>query len=682
MFMCYMPFVFMGLFGIEKYFDKKEFGFLVLSSVLILTSSYFFSIPALICLFIYAIYLYLEKNTKFKFSSFIKTHLVLSWYFIISVMISSVLLLPSFKAILDNRFATAKDSIFTYLIPNVSFDSFLYSSYSMGLSAIFIISIIYLIFKNKKNTRFLAIVFMCLLCIPIFNYVLNGFMYLNGKVLIPFIPLGVLLIGITLEDLLINKEKISKLFIIFVVLISILGSIHYSLSILYILDISLVIISLFLSRFSNKSIILIIVLAMFSVFNCLRINIRDNFIDNTVFNNQYDSSIKELFKSVNKSSIDRTVDTTDMTFNANNIRDINEYKTTMYSSITNKYYKDFYWNTFDTDNPSRNDAIFGDITNSLFNIYFGNRYFIGDEAPIGYKLINSNEEYNLFENSDVFSIGYVNNNLMSLKDFEKLDYPYSVEALMKYTIVDEDVSSSFSSSLKEIDIDSVFDNIKENYSFSLDNDKTVNIKPNVSFENKIVIVKFSMNYSQDCSLGDTSIKINEVRNTLTCRQWKYHNNNYSFTYVLSEQDDFIIEVLKGKYDISDIKMYTLDYSEIKNINSTHSNFVIDPVKTKGDTIVGSVNVLESGYFNLSIPYDKGYNIYVDGKEVSYQKVNKSFIGFKIKPGNHDIMIKYTASWLKLGEIVSIIGLCLLIVTIFVNKGVKRHEKNINGSTLL
>ena len=177
-----------------------------------------------------------------------------------------------------------------------------------------------------------------------------------------------------------------------------------------------------------------------------------------------------------------------------------------------------------------------------------------DDAPLGYELSNSKGNYKLFENSDVFSIGYVNNNIMSLKDFEKLDYPYSVEALMKYTIVDEDVSSSFSSSLKDVNIFDVFDNVKESYSFSLDNDKTVNIKPNISFENKIVIVKFSMNYSQDCSLGDTSIKINEVRNTLTCRQWKYHNNNYSFTYVLSEPDDFIIEVLKGKYDISDIKI--------------------------------------------------------------------------------------------------------------------------------
>ena len=228
------------------------------------------------------------------------------------------------------------------------------------------------------------------------------------------------------------------------------------------------------------------------MFNCIRINIRDNFSDNSVFYNQYDSSIKELLNSVNKSSIYRTVDTTDMTFNVNNIRDIKEYKTTMYSSVTNKYYKDFYWNTFDTDNPSRNDAIFGDITNPLFNIYFGNKYLISNnDAPLGYELSNSNGNYKLYENSDVFNIGYVNSKLMSLKDFNKLEYPYNIEALMKYTIVDEDVPNDFSSSLKEVNIFDAFDNVKESYNFSLDNDKTINIKPNVSFDNKVFYELFT-----------------------------------------------------------------------------------------------------------------------------------------------------------------------------------------------
>ena len=114
MFICYMPFLFLGLFGVENYVKNKKIGLLIISNILIITSSYFFSIPALIVLFIYAIYLYLENNKKIDIKDFIKTHLITAWYFILPVLISFVLLLPSLRAILDNRFKEAtNESIFT-----------------------------------------------------------------------------------------------------------------------------------------------------------------------------------------------------------------------------------------------------------------------------------------------------------------------------------------------------------------------------------------------------------------------------------------------------------------------------------------------------------------------------------------------------------------------------------------
>ena len=56
-------------------------------------------------------------------------------------------------------------------------------------------------------------------------------------------------------------------------------------------------------------------------------------------------------------------------------------------------------------------------------------------------------------------------------------------------------------------------------------------------------------------------------------------------------------------------------------------------------------------------------------------VNKAFIGFDISSGSHDVTIKYTAPWLNLGKVLSIIGLGLLVITIVVSKGVMKHEKN-------
>ena len=88
------------------------------------------------------------------------------------------------------------------------------------------------------------------------------------------------------------------------------------------------------------------------------------------------------------------------------------------------------------------------------------------------------------------------------------------------------------------------------------------------------------------------------------------------------------------------------------------------------------------YFNLSIPYDEGYNIYVDGEKVSYEKTNISFIGFEIDKGYHEIKIEYTAPWLNIGKVVSVIGVISFFVVVLVGKGVKKDEKNINDSTLL
>lgn len=684
MFTCYMPFVFMGLFGIEKYFYERKPWLLVLSNILIITSSYFFSIPALICLFVYYIYLYLENNKKIKVSDFIKNHLVLAWYFIVPVLISAVLLLPSFRAILDNRFKDAiEESLLGYLIPHISFRTMLYSSYSMGLSVIFIISIIYLLLKNKKSTRFLAILFTLFLCFPIFNYLLNGFMYINGKVFIPFIPLGILLIYLTLDDLLIKKEKISMTFIVITLIVSIFGCINYHLYIKYIMDLFLVSVILFLVRRKNCVNLFVVLLSVFSFMNCVYINSVDSFTDHFVEDNQYDYDIKHLINSINDPSIYRMADLTDKSLNVNNVRDILQYKTTMYSSITNKYYKGFYWYTFDTNNPNRNDAILSDVSNPLFNIYFSNKYLISDGvAPIGYKLFASKGNYKLYKNDDIFSIGYSNNKLMSEKEFDSLNYPYNIEALFNYTIVNKDVDFNFNSKLEKINVDEVFDGYKSSYSFDLKKDQGFSLRPNRSFDNKMMIIKFDMDYSQSCRLGDTAITINGVKNTLTCRSWKYHNHNYDFTYVLSSPKEFNVDIVKGKYKISNIELYTLDYDYIKDIKKLHDEFIIDKDSTSGDVIKGHINVKENSYFNLSIPYDKGYNIYVDGKKVNYQMVNKAFIGFDISSGDHDVTIKYVAPWLNIGKILSIVGLGLLVITIVVSKGVRKHEKNIDGSALL
>ena len=670
MFMNYMPFVFLGLKGVEKYVNNKRPYLLIISNFLLIMTSYFFSVPALLSLVVYAVFLYLKNNKKVKITDFIKTHLVMSWYFILPVLISCVLLLPSLKAIIDNRFkAVTNDSFFKYLIPHVSLKSILYDNYSMGLCAIFLLSIMYFILKKDKSKRFLAILFALIICFPCFNYILNGFMYLNNKVFIPFIPLAILLIMFFLEDLFLEKQKITIPFIILTIFIGFLGCINYKLRVCFFIDLFIMVTSFLLFKKKKNINIILAGLIIVSLANCIRINVLDDFSDTKVYLNQYN---KEIEKLINNNINDgyRTVDLTNQAFNVNNIRNINEYKTTMYSSVTNKYYKDFYWNVFDTENPKRNDAIFGDNNNPLFNIYFANKYLISSSPLKEYQLIDRKEDVFLYENTDAFSLGYVNYRLMSESDFDKLETPYNLEAVMNYTIIADKVNSNNVSKLQELNLNDTFDyQLDQNYQFKLKNSKTIEFKTKRDFTNKLLIINFKMNRSELCRNNDTYITINNIENLLTCSSWKYHNRNYSFTYVIYEPRNIKVKIEKGRYDISDIKVYELDYDNIKSINKYHDNLVINNIN--GDVIDGSIYARNNGYLSLSIPYDKGYNIYVDGNKVDYEKVNKSFIGFKVSQGNHKVLIKYEAPWLKEGKALSITGLCLLAITIGYKR--KKHK---------
>ena len=65
-------------------------------------------------------------------------------------------------------------------------------------------------------------------------------------------------------------------------------------------------------------------------------------------------------------------------------------------------------------------------------------------------------------------------------------------------------------------------------------------------------------------------------------------------------------------------------------------------ETKGDYIFGSIDVSKDGYFIMTVPYDDGFTIKVDGKKVTYEKVDSAFIGFKIEKGHHEIEVEYTS----------------------------------------
>ena len=686
MFVNYMPFLILGLIAIDNYFNQNKKILLMISITLIILTSYFFSVSALISLILYAIFIYL-KNNKFKLKDFIITFLKLSIYFIIPIMISAILLFPTLSAILNNRLDNnTTTSLMSLIIPNLSFEYLLYSCYSLGLTSSFILALANGLLSKQKQYKFLSITFLLLGLFPIFIYILNGGMYINAKVLIPMIPLAIILLSKLFSDIINKNIRLIPLLVLTIIL-SLIGSINFNFSRLYLIDITLLLLCLVLTVKRNSKIIFFMIILM-TTFNLISVNIIDKLETKDQIETQYNENIKNLIKENN--DLEKThVEINENINDANNIRNINEMKTTMYSSLTNKYYNNFYWNEINNNNPYRNSTIISGTDNIFYNIYTNTKnYITTKEAPIGYQLVKEQQNYKLYQNNDTFKTIYANSNLMSLNEYKKLSYPYNTEALLNYTLVDDNVTSNYKTNIKEINYnEEKIPFIKRNnkYSFKLDKQTNYTIPLENNYQNKILMISFDMDYSQKCSIGDTYIIINGIKNTLTCKSWKYHNQNYTFNYVLSSDNinSLDITISKGQFIIENIKVYEMDYNDLKNINKTHDNLNITSMTE--NQISGTINVKEDSYLNINIPYDKGFEIYIDNIKQDYELINTAFIGTKISKGFHEVKIIYNSPMLKESKIIFLIGVILFITIVVLDKSKRKkekYEKSINDNTML
>ena len=676
MFINYMPFLILGFIAIDNYFNKNKKTLLMISIILIILTSYFFSVSSLISLILYAIFIYL-KNNEFKFKDFIYTFLKLSIYFIIPIMISAILLFPTLSAILSNRLDNNITTLFTSLIlPNLSFEYLLYSSYSLGLTSSFILAIANGLLSKQKEYKFLSITFIILGFFPIFIYILNGGMYINAKVLIPMIPLAIILLSKLFSDIISKNIRLIPLLVMTIIL-SLIGSINFNFDRVYLIDITFLLLCLVLT-IKRKSKVVFFMIILMSTVNLFFVNVIDKLETKDQIETQYNENIKKLIPK--NTNLEKThVEIKENINDTNNIRDINEMKTTMYSSLTNKFYNNFYWNEINNNNPYRNSTIISGTDNIFYNIYTNTKnYVTKNNAPIGYKLIKEEKNYKLYQNSDTFSTIYANSNLMSLNEYKKLSYPYSTESLLNYTIVnDNNITSNYKTNIKEINYsEEKIPFVKRNnkYSFKLDKQMKYTIPLENNYQNKILMISFDMDYSQKCSLGDTYIIINGVKNTLTCKSWKYHNQNYTFDYVLSSNNinSLDITISKGQFVIKNIKAYEIDYNNLKNINKTHDNLNITSIEE--NQINGTINVTRDSYLNINIPYDKGFEIYIDNIKQDYELINTAFMGTKISKGIHEVKIIYNSPMLKQSKIISLIGVILFTITIVIDKIKKKEGK--------
>lgn len=119
----------------------------------------------------------------------------------------------------------------------------------------------------------------------------------------------------------------------------------------------------------------------------------------------------------------------------------------------------------------------------------------------------------------------------------------------------------------------------------------------------------------------------------------------------------LAEAITEEYVEEDFEVRILDTEKLKEALEVLNTYPsLYDINTQNHILEGKIDVKENSLFFLSIPYQKGFSIYVDGKKVDYFALLDTFIGIELSSGNHEIAIDYETPYVRLGLLFSILGI--------------------------
>jgi uncharacterized membrane protein YfhO len=98
-------------------------------------------------------------------------------------------------------------------------------------------------------------------------------------------------------------------------------------------------------------------------------------------------------------------------------------------------------------------------------------------------------------------------------------------------------------------------------------------------------------------------------------------------------------------------------------------------------IHGTVTADKAGLLFLSIPYDKGWTVKVDGKMVEPYKLFDTFLSVHMTAGTHDITLEYMPQGLKTGGMITAgsVVFLLILAGVSAGKGKKRRPMRVHST---
>ena len=167
---------------------------------------------------------------------------------------------------------------------------------------------------------------------------------------------------------------------------------------------------------------------------------------------------------------------------------------------------------------------------------------------------------------------------------------------------------------------------------------------------------------------DKGIKEVVVNYPTTSKSFKNLNRGYFLELGYLDKD---VE-MSFRNDTNDdqllIEVFRFNFETLKKVVEAVKQNSEFKIKSFDETRINyNLNVKNAGTCAISLPYDDGFKVFVDGQEVEKKKVLDFMLGFDVGVGQHEILVTYRPVGLLLGAVLSLTGILALVAVFILDK---------------
>ena len=316
--------------------------------------------------------------------------------------------------------------------------------------------------------------------------------------------------------------------------------------------------------------------------------------------------------------------------------------------------------------------------------------------PYGYKKVQEtkNKYYSIYENQYSLPLGYTYDKIVNADRIDQYSAAEKQETTMLAAIVED----------KDMDKNSNL-TVATKLPLTAQKLKIKNIKLNgvsmtkdtIEIEKPGATMKFSFEAPANAEtylslVGDIYAEKDAKEHFITARikapGVKYGHKFRIDAYTTGQKEYlFNLGYREGAVKTCTLKFVgtgTLKYKDLAIYSQTMSNYAdrvnalkensLKNAKAEKNTVTGNITVDKDKMLVVTLPYQKGWTAYVDGKKTDIQRVNYQYIGINLKKGTHDIKLHYQLPGIKLAFMITGCGIIAFVAIIIFNI-VRKRRKN-------